>query len=148
MNVVMTGVTHHQRLASARGHDLNPPRFRVPAIAAQIPEVPDVMDFDPVLRSAEFAGVCQQALEEFRAMALHLRRLVAEDSALPSLQRNAAPGGYQRLLAFATFNHDLEPLTGAAGRLQPGSVAAPLFDDTRPVLAGERAQQRRFHHPA
>jgi len=117
MHVGMTGVTEHQRLAAARGHDLDPPRFRPSASLLKVAEMPDVMHFNPIRGTAQFARSRQQALEEVRTVGPYLRRLVVQDGPLSPLQRNAAPGGDQWLLPCAAFRHDLEALAWTVGRV-------------------------------
>jgi hypothetical protein len=128
MHIIMAGATHHQGLPSAGGHHLDPLWRRASAVAADIPQVADVMALAPVVRTAELARLRQQALEEFGALALHCRRVGHKESALTPVQRYAAPGGHQGLLPLPPFHHDLQALPWTVGRLQPGLVALSLLD--------------------
>jgi hypothetical protein len=84
---------------------------------AEIPQVSEVVDFDPVMGATQLARLRQKALEEFGAIVPHFRWVVVEDGTLAPLQRHAAPGGHQRLLPLIPCNHDLQALSWAVGRL-------------------------------
>jgi hypothetical protein len=49
MYIVMAGTTHHQRLPATGGHHLEPPGRRASTRTVEIPQMADVVNFDPVV---------------------------------------------------------------------------------------------------
>ena len=80
MNVMVMAVpAHHQGLPLARSHLADPGWWLAFPRSAKVPQLPDVVDFDLLLRAAQLTGLGQESFAQFRLRALlPLGRLVIE----------------------------------------------------------------------
>src|SRR5438128_831190 len=68
--MVMAVPAHHQGLSLARGHLADPGRWLAFRRSAKVPQLPDVMDLDLLLRAAELTGLGQESFAQLGASAL------------------------------------------------------------------------------
>src|SRR5215207_557808 len=104
----MAGATDDKGLTAACGHPYGPFRVLLPPFGVEVFERPDVVHLDLVAGAAEFAGVGQKPLHEFRpAVAPDAGRVVVEDcrGGVPR-QRDASPLRYQWCSPAITFHGD------------------------------------------
>ena len=79
VDVLVADAADDQGLALARGPLLDPYGRGGPSPDVQVRQVPDVMDFDTVVGAAHFAGIGEQAFDDFAASAVpYLFRVVVE----------------------------------------------------------------------
>ncbi len=67
VNSVVAPLTDNQRLATTLCHGAHPRWGSASTVLVQVSELADVMDFNPVAPSAQFACLRQQPLEHFSA---------------------------------------------------------------------------------
>src|SRR5438105_4618466 len=104
--MVMAVPAHHQGLPLARGHLADPGWWLAFPRSAKIPQLPDVVDLDLLLRAAELTGLGQESFAQFGASALlPLGRLVFENCLHIASEGDGSPLRYQRLLACALDHH-------------------------------------------
>lgn len=97
VDVLVAGTADDKGLAAAGGHPQDPLRLWFPPVGVEIFQRPDVMHFDLVSRSAEFAGIGQEPLDQFRQVTVpDAWRVVVEGPWCDvARQADAAPFGHQ-----------------------------------------------------
>ena len=107
----MAPAADDQGLALAGGHYDGPGRSFRPPLAPEVTKPSDVVHLYMLLGTAELARLGQQSLFQVAPSGVpDLGRVVVEDCIRAVAQRDAAPLGYQRLLACVSIDYTLRPL--------------------------------------
>ena len=106
-----------------------------------------MVHLDGLVRTAQFAGVGEESIQQLTPRAPDAWGLVVEESCHPPLERNASPAGYQRPSSFPALHRDLEGLVGPPVDLVRGVIAPVHLGDAGPEFSGQRLDQGLLHDP-
>ena len=89
-----------QGLALARSHMSDPGGLVALPLALEVGEFADVVYLDGLLRTAQFAGVREEPIQQLTPRTPYAWRLIIKDCRHPPLERDASPASYQRPSSF------------------------------------------------
>src|SRR3982751_1140423 len=104
--MVMAMPAHHQGLPLPRSHLSDPGWWLAFPRPPKVPQLPDVVDFNPHVRAAQLTCVGQESFHQFRAGGfLPLGRLIVESCLHIASERDGSPLRYQWFVACALDHH-------------------------------------------
>ena len=136
-----------QGLALTCGHASDPGGLLLLPFAPKIGEFADMVHLDGLMRTAQFAGVGEESIQQLTPRTPDAWGLIVEESRHPPLERNASPASYQWPFAFPAIHRDLEDLVGPPIDLVSGAVAPVHLGDAGSEFPGQRLGQGLLHDP-
>src|SRR5437870_6600586 len=119
----MVRAADDQGLALARGHAPDPGGLLALPLVPKIGEFADMVHLDGLVRTAQFAGVGEESIQQLTPRAPDAWGLIVEESRHPPFEWDASPASYQRPFSFPAVHRDLEDLVGPPIDLVSGTVA-------------------------
>ena len=130
-----------QGFAPACSHAPDPRRLLALPLALEVGEFADMMHLDRFVRTAQFAGVGEETIQQLTPCTPDARGLIVKDCCHLPLERDASPAGYQRPSSFPALHRDLEGLVGPPVDLVHGAIAPIHLGDAGSELLGQRLGQ-------
>ena len=136
-----------QGFAPACSHAPDPRRLLALPLALEVGEFADMVHLDRFVRTAQFAGVGEETIQQLTPRTPDARGLIVKGRRHPPLERDASPAGYQRPSSFPALHRDLKDLVGLPVDLVSGTVAPVHPGHAGSELLGQRLGQGLLHDP-
>ena len=130
-----------QGLALACSHAPDPGRLLALPFAPKIGEFADMVHLDGLMRTAPFAGVGEESIQQLTPRIPDARGLIVKGCRHPPLEWDASPASYQRPFSFPAVHYDPEDLVGPPIDLVSGTIAPIHLGDAGSELLGQRLGQ-------